>query len=278
MVWDLSFLFVLLAAPVVQPAPLGGNSLVTSTFAKRQQPPALIIPEVQTTALPTSQADNVDVAPPVGDMFESPSSFSSSTLATAMSAATLQREIHLVGEASGISGATNVLFLPPSPPSPAVPFNSSPSTLPVSSSTSSVNSDSAPPTSSNVITPVSATLAPASSTDTPTPTDSDVPSETGADTSGPAANPAFALHTPAVTGPLVSAYFPDWAASAFPPESIDMTLLDWIDFAFVTPDARFSLDFDDPSTSPGILTRLIKAAHAKGAKVKVSIGGWDGSK
>lgn len=57
-----------------------------------------------------------------------------------------------------------------------------------------------------------------------------------------------------------------------------MTRFDWIDFAFVTPDQKFNLAFDDPSSSPDILKRVVSAAHAKGTKVKVSIGGWGGSK
>lgn len=57
-----------------------------------------------------------------------------------------------------------------------------------------------------------------------------------------------------------------------------MTRFDWIDFAFVTPDQKFNLAFDDPSSSPNILQRVVSAAHAKGTKVKVSIGGWGGSK
>ena len=44
------------------------------------------------------------------------------------------------------------------------------------------------------------------------------------------------------------------------------------------PAADFSLSWDDPQGSPALLKRLVTAAHAKGVKVKLSIGGWDGSK
>ena len=87
----------------------------------------------------------------------------------------------------------------------------------------------------------------------------------------------MAAQTPVVKGPLVSAYYPDWVSSTLPPESIDMTRFDWIDFAFALPDQNFNLGFDDPSV-PGILSRLVAAAHAKNTKVKLSIGGWTGSK
>lgn len=92
-----------------------------------------------------------------------------------------------------------------------------------------------------------------------------------------AAGPAFAAQTPVVKGPLVSAYYPDWVSDSLPPESIDMTRFDWIDFAFALPDQNFNLGWDDPSV-PGILSRLVTAAHSKGTKVKLSIGGWTGSR
>jgi len=76
--------------------------------------------------------------------------------------------------------------------------------------------------------------------------------------------------------PLVMCYYPDWAVGAFPPEKIDFKLFDWIDFAFAVPDTKFSLAWDDPS-APGVLKRLVSAAHARNTKVKLSIGGWTGS-
>jgi GH18 family chitinase len=78
--------------------------------------------------------------------------------------------------------------------------------------------------------------------------------------------------------PLVMAYYPDWAASEFPPESIDFTRFDWIDFAFALPDDNCGLTWDDPQEAPSLLTRLVNAAHAHGKKVKLSVGGWTGSR
>jgi chitinase len=77
---------------------------------------------------------------------------------------------------------------------------------------------------------------------------------------------------------LVMGYYPDWAGSLFPPEKIDFDRFDWIDFAFALPDETFNLTWDDPEESPSILSRLAVAAHGKNSKIKLSIGGWSGSK
>lgn len=80
------------------------------------------------------------------------------------------------------------------------------------------------------------------------------------------------------SGPLMMAYYPDWVASIFPPENIDFSHFDWIDFAFAVPDAQQNLLWDDPDDAPELLNRLVRAAHAQKCKVKLSIGGWSGSK
>jgi hypothetical protein len=76
---------------------------------------------------------------------------------------------------------------------------------------------------------------------------------------------------------FVMGYYPDWAYPAFPPENIDFRRYDWIDFAFALPDAEFALVWDDMDSGPKLLERLVTAAHARGSKVKLSIGGWTGS-
>ena len=54
-----------------------------------------------------------------------------------------------------------------------------------------------------------------------------------------------------------------------------MTRFDWTGFAFVIPDQKLRLAFDDPSLSPDILKQLVSAERgAKGTKAKISIGGW----
>lgn len=78
--------------------------------------------------------------------------------------------------------------------------------------------------------------------------------------------------------PLVMAYYPSWTRSQFPPESINFTNYDWIDFAFAIPTSDYDLTWDDPTVAPGLLSRLVDACHAGDAKAKLSIGGWTGSK
>ncbi|KAJ6598935.1 glycoside hydrolase [Mycena vulgaris] len=74
------------------------------------------------------------------------------------------------------------------------------------------------------------------------------------------------------------AYYPDWAGSSFPPESVDFNRFDWIDFAFGLPTKDCNVTWDDPTVAPGLLTRLVAAAHSKQKKVKLSLGGWTGSR
>ncbi|KII95055.1 glycoside hydrolase family 18 protein [Plicaturopsis crispa FD-325 SS-3] len=73
------------------------------------------------------------------------------------------------------------------------------------------------------------------------------------------------------------AYYPDWTGKEFPPENVDFTRFDWIDFAFGVPDQSFNVTWDDPKGAPDLLRRLVQAAHANGKKVKLSVGGWSGS-
>jgi hypothetical protein len=70
------------------------------------------------------------------------------------------------------------------------------------------------------------------------------------------------------SGKLVAAYYPDWAGPTFPPEKI----------AFALPDEHFDLTWDDPVGAPALLRRLVAAARSAGTKVKLSVGGWTGSK
>jgi hypothetical protein len=87
---------------------------------------------------------------------------------------------------------------------------------------------------------------------------------------------------PGTTGtyltPLVMAYYPVWRADVLPPENIDFSYFDWIDFAFAIPNEKFGLDWDGSDNAPGILARLVDVAHQHGKNVKLSIGGWGGSR
>ncbi|OSD04163.1 glycoside hydrolase family 18 protein [Trametes coccinea BRFM310] len=74
------------------------------------------------------------------------------------------------------------------------------------------------------------------------------------------------------------AYYPDWAADAFPPEKVDFGRFDWIDFAFAVPDAQGNLTWDGSDDAPDLLQRLVTRAHQAGKNVKLSVGGWTGSR
>ncbi len=83
---------------------------------------------------------------------------------------------------------------------------------------------------------------------------------------------------PASQKPLVMAYYPNWAAAAFPPENIDFKRFDWVDFAFAVPTQNFGLGWDGDDDSADLLRRLVTTAHQNGKRVKLSVGGWTGSK
>ncbi len=87
-------------------------------------------------------------------------------------------------------------------------------------------------------------------------------------------------------------------AENIPPESVDFSRFDWADFgkiplsimvycrtkleqriisAFAVPNSTYGLDFEQDD-SAHLLQRLVDGAHANGKRVKLSIGGWGGSK
>ncbi|KAH7931317.1 glycoside hydrolase family 18 protein [Leucogyrophana mollusca] len=70
------------------------------------------------------------------------------------------------------------------------------------------------------------------------------------------------------------AYFADWA----PREDIDFSRFDWIDYAFDVVSQDSSLNWDDAMNGSKQLQKLVADAHGGGTKVKLSIGGWTGSK
>lgn len=86
-----------------------------------------------------------------------------------------------------------------------------------------------------------------------------------------------ALSRPAMT-PMVMGYYPDWAGNSLPPEKIDFSKYGCVDFAFAEPGSDQGLLWDDEERSPELLQRLTTAAHEQGSKVKLSLGGWGGSR
>ncbi|KAJ7935123.1 glycoside hydrolase [Mycena leptocephala] len=76
---------------------------------------------------------------------------------------------------------------------------------------------------------------------------------------------------------IAAAYYPDWSADAFPPEGLDYSRFDILNFAFAIPNSSNGLDWD--SGSQAILKRLVASAKSsgKGTKIVLSVGGWGGS-
>ena len=150
-----------------------------------------------------------------------------------------------------------IFFLPPSAAGPPA----------VSASSAAQASYSSIETSSMSLT----------ATQTPYPTTTPPVSQSATDVQENASPSSSAAPTPSTVTPLVMAYYPDWAASTFPPEKIDFGRLNWIDFAFAVPDQNFNLTWDGSDEAPDLLQRLVTVAHDSGAKVKLSVGGWTGS-
>ncbi len=78
--------------------------------------------------------------------------------------------------------------------------------------------------------------------------------------------------------PQIMGYYPAWGANILAPENINFSRIDWIDFAFALPNETFGLDWDGSDNARAILTRLTDVAHQHGKKVKLSVGGWGGSR
>ncbi|KAF7362246.1 Glycoside hydrolase family 18 protein [Mycena venus] len=76
---------------------------------------------------------------------------------------------------------------------------------------------------------------------------------------------------------VAAAYYPDWSADSFPPESLDYSKFDILNFAFAVPNSSNTLTWDDGSQA--ILKRLVSSAKSsgQGTKIVLSVGGWGGS-
>ncbi|KAK0230972.1 glycoside hydrolase superfamily [Armillaria fumosa] len=105
------------------------------------------------------------------------------------------------------------------------------------------------------------------------PPDSD--SDTGDDNSS-GGEPSSTGQTGSSQGPFSMAYFPDWAGVTA--DQLDFKVFDWIDFAFALPSSSGTVGFQDESSETKLLGELVKAAHSANTKVKLSVGGWTGSK
>lgn len=131
----------------------------------------------------------------------------------------------------------------------------------------SVSSSSAPAVkpSSTSVTPSSSSsiVIPQTSTTSST---AAIPSTTG----------GSSLTTTPLNDRIVAGYYPDWSVWTFPPSQLDFNRLDVVDFAFAIVNAQYGLEFTQYN-SEDTLNWLVSVAHAKGKKVRLSIGGWTGS-
>ncbi|KAJ7019323.1 glycoside hydrolase [Mycena alexandri] len=76
---------------------------------------------------------------------------------------------------------------------------------------------------------------------------------------------------------IAAAYYPDWSADTFPPEGLDYSRFDILNYAFAVPNSSSTLTWDDGSQA--ILKRLVTSAKnsGHGTKIVLSVGGWGGS-
>ncbi|KAG0213830.1 hypothetical protein BGX28_003504 [Mortierella sp. GBA30] len=72
---------------------------------------------------------------------------------------------------------------------------------------------------------------------------------------------------------MVVAYWTDWTSAAMPPEAIPFDKVTHVNYAF----SIVTSDFKPVFETDYLLNRVVKAAHDKGVKVLISIGGWTGS-
>lgn len=82
---------------------------------------------------------------------------------------------------------------------------------------------------------------------------------------------ASPIQAPFVSSPplMIAGYYACWTASVFPPESVNFTKLDWVDFAFAIPNENQEIGWEDDNHSQ-VLHRLVRAAHVQGTKVKLT--------
>ncbi|GAA6001318.1 glycoside hydrolase family 18 protein [Rhodotorula paludigena] len=116
---------------------------------------------------------------------------------------------------------------------------------------------SAAPTSSSVLTTSAASTRSITSTATTT-TTSSAPSATATS-----------------HGMLAAGYYPYWVEDTMPPEDVDWSLYDIINYSFALPTSDYSVDI--PDWVVGNLQRTVRLAHAVGTKVVIAVGGWSDS-
>ncbi|KAL0093210.1 glycoside hydrolase family 18 protein [Phycomyces blakesleeanus] len=80
----------------------------------------------------------------------------------------------------------------------------------------------------------------------------------------------------AMASNVLVGYFPNWLYARFPVSSIDFSKYTHINYAFAIMIKDATPEWTDPQQVSTQLPQLVTAAHAKNAKVLISIGGWSG--
>ncbi|CDH54683.1 glycoside hydrolase family 18 protein [Lichtheimia corymbifera JMRC:FSU:9682] len=78
------------------------------------------------------------------------------------------------------------------------------------------------------------------------------------------------------SGKTLTGYFPNWLYARWPVSNIDFSKYTHINYAFAIMIKGSTPEWTDPQQVETQLPELVKAAHAKDAKVLISVGGWSG--
>ncbi|ORZ13603.1 glycosyl hydrolases family 18-domain-containing protein [Absidia repens] len=82
--------------------------------------------------------------------------------------------------------------------------------------------------------------------------------------------------TSALAAQSLVGYFPNWLYAKYPVSSIDFSKYTHINYAFAILIKGATPEYTDPQQVETQLPQLVAAAHAKNAKILLSVGGWSG--
>ncbi|KAI9305414.1 glycoside hydrolase superfamily, partial [Cunninghamella echinulata] len=86
----------------------------------------------------------------------------------------------------------------------------------------------------------------------------------------------FLTTTSVLADKALIGYFPNWLYARYPVTSIDFSKYTHINYAFAIMIKGAKPEYTDPEQVKTQLPQLVSAAHAKNAKVLLSVGGWSG--
>lgn len=264
------------------PEPTG---TITSQMPSGTEAPSSASSGVSSTSVPSETSavpsESSSVEPSSSTPSETSSAVPSSTLSPAPSSASASSS----SDDESTSTSTKVWWTAPTSPwwSPDATTTGSSSAITASSAvTPSASSTSSSRTRTHHRTstdqePTGTSEPTAEPTDEPTTdvTTESTSSPTSTSSSSAAPTPTY-TPSPNTGGTVMNGYWSDWTADVLPPESVDWTVYDVVNYAFVEPASDGTLTFGDES-SKDLLRRLVSSAHAAGKRVEVSVGGWTGS-